>query len=691
MEVQLAGPFAAHSPQPHLAHRGEFAMRLERLLVHQARYLVSTLHPWEHDERIMLLTGGGSTEHHIRPNSHTAFGLAVLYRLGSESLQGEPAGLSPELCRERAIAILRFLLPRHGAGGEFCKDGKQWKNQWQSAHWAHSAGLACWMLWDELEPQMQWLAARMVCDEADRFVGQTPPTQVQRDTKAEENAWNSQVIALAYNMFPQHPHHEAWGETAIRWATSAFAREADLERENLSDGRPLREWLSGANIHDDFTLENHDRVHPDYMTTITMPLYLKQLYEWSGTQPPEGLELNTAEIYQHIKRLSFADGSLLYPNGQDWHLRRTPQWLYLHAIMAFPSGDAQAARLFQICLETSERMAARQPRGGIHIPDESFFPSTQHALLEGYSHAYLWLRSHGEAHQPIDETRLWQQLSGLHRFDNGRFAMLRTPRSVATFSWGRRVMGSVQPLRRDLLPTPYERSLVGSVGAKDLQNEMPDVRQVAIAPFSDTFAISGILDRAAGAIEQRFAFVALPDGRALYADVLSAVKNVPAVSLDLGTLGVLNEANWVYHNGRRTLHYEDGIQAFTALGEDEPPRRFRSDWYNLDDALGVVCLAASGEQEYIPNHKPHRSRLEQLFHLNHHAPVDARRGEKLAEGLFVFYPDQVHEQTRIAAVKCRLDRGPHDAVTVHLDDGREVVLDLNGLTVNINPSRKQRP
>ena len=103
----------------------------------------------------------------MRPNAHAAYGLAVLARTTDD-----------KSAHDSALKILRFILPTY----------PKWKNQWQSALWATSAGQAAWLLWDDLTPAERGLAARMICDEADRFVAAKPPSQVERDTKAEENA-----------------------------------------------------------------------------------------------------------------------------------------------------------------------------------------------------------------------------------------------------------------------------------------------------------------------------------------------------------------------------------------------------------------------------------------------------------------------------------------------------------------------
>src|SRR5205814_7212835 len=129
--------------------------------------------------------------------------------------------------------------------------------------------------------------ARMICDEADRFVDAKPPTQVERDTKAEENAWDSTIVALAFNMFPHHPRHAVWRDAAIRWQISSFVTAKDCASDQFVDGKPLRQWLTGPNLYDDYTLENHDRVHPDYMGTIRINLHQKFLYDWAGARTEE--------------------------------------------------------------------------------------------------------------------------------------------------------------------------------------------------------------------------------------------------------------------------------------------------------------------------------------------------------------------------------------------------------------------
>lgn len=684
IEQDLTGQYATTRAQPALKQRGELARRIEPLLVKQCEKLLKQLQPWDQDSQAQFIFKGSSHEFDIRSAGHLACGLAVIYR----AMPDDAASMSVRnAARDRAIAILRFALATHGAGGKLCTDKKQWKDQWQSAFWAHSLGKAAWLLWDDLDPQLRWLAAEMICHEADRFVGVTPPAQVKNDTKAEENAWNSEVISLAYNMFPRHKHHEIWRETAIRWVITSFATSKDVERKDVVDGKPLNEWLTKPNIYDDYTLENHNRVHPDYMCTTRLNLVQKFDYDWAGNPEPASLRFNADKVYASVKILGCPDGGWVYPNGQDWQLHRAPDWIDINAFIAILFNDPEAARLLRLTIDTTERMMARNADSGLFLSDEVLVPTSHAIPAELFADVYLLLRALGDGPAPVADDKLWPALSGKHVFANGNFAVLRSAHSVATFSWGSQVMGMMIPLRKDLLLTPNERSLIGSITMSDGKQDNPAATRVELLNEPAVLALSGSIDRAAGAIEQRFAFVALGDGRTIYADVLR-MKNASTrpAAIDLGTLGVLNDRQWVYHNGVRTLHHDGGKAQFLAGGAASGnATKFSSAWFNLD-GLGIVCLKSSGTQIYNARPSMTRGRLEQLFHLNHVSPeaIAAAGAAPFAGTVLVLYPNQAQGITQDMANKCKLEPGRDDYhFEIRLNDHRRIECDLENLKLKI--------
>ncbi|MGI8905664.1 MAG: hypothetical protein ACR2IE_04140 [Candidatus Sumerlaeaceae bacterium] len=656
IHADLAGPFATTAPKPIMRDANSpWQKRLVPAMHQQARYVCSLLKPWSGDPAALTLTPSKSKEHDIRPNAHLVYGLASLR---ASITDGYLPGLSRDGCREKAFALLRLILPTHRAGGAKCNDGKQWYDQWQSALWANTAGRGCWLLWDELTPEMRWLAARMICDEADRFIDKIPPSQIENDTKAEENAWNSTVISLAYCMFPNHPHSEQWRTTALRWAVSSFARKSDLNSSAVYDGKTIAEWLAGTgpNIHDDFTLENHHRVHPDYMNTVNILLFQREVYTWAGRPVPQVLDYNTTGVYGTLKKLSLPDGGYIYPNGQDWQLHRNPQWTESHIMQAVLNKDVHASRLLNNGFECVERMRARDDNGGVFLPEEFSFPSTQPFTLEMLALMFHAVGMLGEPVQPVSEETYRASVAGLHPFSAGKFALLRTQNSIASFSWGKQVMGMVMPLDKDLLLSPNERSMIGRIVIQGLKDDPPKIESVRRIESSSTLGVIGKMMRGGNVARQHFAFVALPDGRAVYADHVEVTTSAQVKQIDLGLLAVLNDQHWVYSRAKRQLFYESDSKTFTADGpEITQPVALHSSWYNLDDKLGIGVLQSSGRQTYLENHKIGNGRLEQPFALNSIAIDNTTSAPAISPTVVVFYPARDHTATRQLVSKCKAE------------------------------------
>jgi hypothetical protein len=55
---------------------------------------------------------------------------------------------------------------------------------------------SAWLMWGELSPDLRRAVLAMAIDEADRFLDLPAPYSRFYDTKAEENAWNSNLLVL---------------------------------------------------------------------------------------------------------------------------------------------------------------------------------------------------------------------------------------------------------------------------------------------------------------------------------------------------------------------------------------------------------------------------------------------------------------------------------------------------------------
>ena len=194
-----------------------------------------------------------------------------------------------------------------------------WGHGWQTAHWAMMAGLSGWLLWDGITPQTREYVAQMVVSEADFRL--TQPVEYWADaqgavhspgdTKAEENSWNSTLLELAVNMMPAHPRAAAWRVRAVELQIASFATARDVvDSATVVNGVSLAARLQGFNAYDDGTVENHSRIHPDYMTNIQHLWWAADLAGLAGRRPPAAAFHNAGLVYGAFSTLSFAPGAL---------------------------------------------------------------------------------------------------------------------------------------------------------------------------------------------------------------------------------------------------------------------------------------------------------------------------------------------------------------------------------------------
>jgi hypothetical protein len=158
------------------------------------------------------------------------------------------------------------------------------------------------------------------------------------------------------------------------------------------------------------------------------------------------------------------------------------------------------------------------------------------------------------------------------------------------------------------------------------------------------------------------------------------------VLLDGGTIGVLNDANWPFHNGKRTITHEQGTAVFYATNSArDSALSLQARWLNLD-GLGIVRLDSSGPARYDPKPTSAAGRLEQRFHLNATPPASwsrAKTGEVIAHSVLLFCPNQSPTETKSTAERCAtesLDSGKR--VSLRLGDGTNVFIDLENLRVD---------
>jgi len=229
------------------------------------------------------------------------------------------SGVAQETVRAHALAALRYMLRTHVTGDLKCTDDKPWGNHWQSAWWTSKmmggvTRLERWLTPDDLK-----LVDAVVQHEANRHIGLPPRVGEYGDTKSEENAWDSEVVAWAMARYPHHPNAAAWRDAFDTLTLNTFAVAADLDSDQRYRGKPLKDWIGGACIHDDYTIENHGSFHICYMIC---PLHSfawdAYVFRSHGLPIPASVWHHTRDVWERTKQFALWDGRFAYLGGKDW-------------------------------------------------------------------------------------------------------------------------------------------------------------------------------------------------------------------------------------------------------------------------------------------------------------------------------------------------------------------------------------
>jgi hypothetical protein len=434
---------------------------------------------------------------------------------------------------------------------------------------------------------------------------------------------------------------------------NSFSTQADHADGSKVDGKRVRDRVTTTNIHSDFTLENHDRVHPDYLSTFSLNLRNALLYQLAGLKTPDATFHHALDCFHVFAQLTATNGSLFYVNGQDW-------WPHRHELPTVVGGltsvllrDANAAAMERAGLDWLKTMHARFGDGRAFDPREYNYPNLEEELMARYAELYLAHRLFGDGPRPVSREKFQQAQCGTRIFEAGGFVTHRTGEKFVSFAWVNGAMGLVYPSDDTWFTSPYDRGLVGRIeidGARDTPPKLVarNVNRLHVSGLraDGGFSFVGKFLRCEGKVRQNLAVISLPDAPVIYVEQIRAAKDVTVRKIATGTVAILNEdASPIAPNQRRIWTAAGASVARGATNESTSTHVWKTTWANVDDKLSLFAQA-SGRIAYTENHAYQRARLEQVLAANYEAEVGPRKpGEIISEAVVVLVPNAPHTQT----------------------------------------------
>jgi hypothetical protein len=565
----------------------------------------------------------------------------------------------------RINAALRYAVATHLTGGQKCPDGKPWgatpkfgAESWQSGMWTGTLGFAAWLVWDQLEPALRRDWERVVTSENEILAGRPPPNGLWLDTRAEENAWEVPCLVLGELMFPQHAHVAAWRDAARRYMMNVLCTEADTHDAHVIEGRPVSEWVTGANVQPDFTLENHNRFHPAYVACSSYFLTQAALYyTFAGRPVPATATHHLADTWRMFRTVLLPWGEAVYPQGMDWELHALP---YLNLFAALGTrGDAVAAHLEQQNLQYLRAWQV-MGRGGLETPG-SKLGFTRHAInAEQLTYGFLAHRVFGPAAKPGSDFTLALREPGVWEYSFVGFLAQRTAQKYVTFSWKNRVMGQLLPIGEGHgdnpeFTVPIAEGFVGSFELEPKGSLKTEVIEHDTRRTADGFVTTGALSLNGGRLRQTLRLTSVGERVVVYEDRVVATADV-TVKRELGMpLGIENDE---ITGGARTLMSESGSRRIE-FRQMRAPVELTGTWANVDGRLGLVRVAGS-PLAYVPAADYARGiavAADVLYGSRSEQARSYRTGEEVAHRAVILLVETTPEETAALANAWKIESG----------------------------------
>lgn len=300
----------------------QVSQQLAQILRNSSRYLGTTWYTSTYgtnvasDGYLNLDIPGAVPEQSFRLPGMAAVSIATAVKLGD--WDANASGISASEAENRAATMVRALAHRYYANNSLA-GVSTWGNSWQSPLWAFYTGQAAWLVWDRLSPSERDDVARMLADEANRLttgndVYLTSDTTSQQlyqynkggtdvtpgDTKAEEDNYAAQLLGLAAAMMPNHPNAAKWQRRNEDLLIADTATQSDLSSSQTVNGRQLKQWLQGWNVQADGTVQNHNILHPLYMTALDQSLQQVGTFALAGKCAPQAVTNNVGLTYEAL-------------------------------------------------------------------------------------------------------------------------------------------------------------------------------------------------------------------------------------------------------------------------------------------------------------------------------------------------------------------------------------------------------
>lgn len=574
----------------------------------------------------------GSDERGVRTNADLSMVCAFLCRYGSRQVP-LPAGVTWNDLETMARKSLAFAVATHKAIRLHpCSDGHYWgsldKNDytWESSLWSLSVAYSAFFQWKELTAKERENVYQLLKAECNYELERNIPTNYIGDTKAEENGWEADVLAVTLGLFP----HDA---LAPRW----FHRMREFAVNSYSHPSDTSSLYHGQNLYSDYTLQNHNFFHTSYQNVVIQELgeaaLALRMFQKNDRWKTDDLYHNCSKVTtQVLDWLSLPDGEQAMPNGNDWSLFLYDQ-ITSYSVMACMLHNPDALML--------ENQAYKQIRTRQRTTEDGSWllradVGARRMGVEAHRVMMTWLM---HEYFPTRKMAPSSWTDFLKRHETARLFKCQNVVRAASedrftcFSWSRgkrSYTGYIAPfhLRDNNLVVPFRVHNTGNfLGFYTVEGCKTDARPVVSGIYQlkgNGYVMNGELNTNDSALNHRFSLYSAPGNAVIYLDDVRANRDCRILKEQGGLMAVSTDD---FTRRKRTLSTTDG----TRVCDGSRLNVLHGGWLNIDHTFGVVCgdhkdmaFGDRNNNNSIMTSKIYAAYSNEVRDVHRHETVDAR-------------------------------------------------------------------
>lgn len=550
----------------------------------------------------------GNDERGVRPNADMSMLCAFLskYAKGKVTL---PANVSWDDIESLAMKSLVFAYSTHKANKlKVCSGNNYWgsvsKNDctWESSLWAMSVAYSAFFQWDKLTEAQKGYIKALLKAECNYELERDIPTGFAGDTKAEENGWEADVLAVTLGLFPDDELAPKWYERLREFAINSYSHIDDADDNTVIDpeynNKTVADLYKGKNLYDDYTLQNHNLFHTSYQNVVMQELgeaaLALKMFQLGTTGEEKwqtnALMHNNQEVMDSVLNwLALADGELAMPNGNDWSLFLYDQITSYTTLACFLK-DPNALMLENMAYKyIKARQKTTSDGSWLLNPDVG----ARRMGVEGHRVMMTWLMHEVLSTEDLTPTK-WddfnKKYSEAKLFTSQNIIRAASEDRFTCFSWSTGLssytgyIASNSPDKNKII-VPYRANNTGNfLGWYTVDGKGTNASPVVSGIYDmkgNSYTMNGEINTNDASLNNRFTIYSTPGNAVIYIDYVRGLSSGTINSEQGGLMAISTDP---LMKDKRTLYYEGGYKQL----DGKTFTTMESDWVNIDNELGII-------------------------------------------------------------------------------------------------------